>query len=148
MRVWSEDEGRYIECESIWDGRNPMPHELENREVWRYTGNLLLEAAPERGSFPNQADKAAIARNTAPADMGMDPWRQKRKAVTKCRCGRPKMAKRAQCKRCNAAARARVADQPTCRCGTYLPRAEVRLGVRRCKPCRTAHPAKGQEAAA
>jgi hypothetical protein len=146
MRVWSEDEGRYIECESIWDGRNPMPHELKDREVWRYTGNALLEAAPGKGSMLNAADKKAIARAAVKPDVGMNHWRsRKQRAVwSKCACGRQRKHDRALCKRCHDKRR----QVMPCACGGRVPNWEFRLGVRRCKPCRTAHPAKGQEAAA
>lgn len=69
---WSEDEGRFIECEVAWAGKGAMPHQDRVEPAWSKHRDLVLEHAPSSAQLLTKRDKQAIHRNGTPAQSG--PW--------------------------------------------------------------------------
>jgi hypothetical protein len=139
QRVWDEDGNRYIEIAVRWSGQMHRANEASCSllgDGYQYPENVLVRAAPSKRDQLTVKDKQNIANNAVPADTGMHQLRAGRgnqlqpiEQTTTVRRDVPKGGAK-------------------CHCGERVANWEYRQGVRRCKPCRTAHPAKGQEAAA
>lgn len=84
-RYWSEDDGRFIECEVAWSGRGGMPHQSAVDLAWTKMRDLVLENAPSSAQLLTKADKDAIHRNGTAADVG--PWSKSPMHGARCACG-------------------------------------------------------------